>query len=135
MKKEILITILVTSVMSVGLIFSLMQIYASPDENSYPYNASLIYLGTSIFVFTFLVTLKQNISIIIKWINILVVLIFGILAMLLALICLYAPPIENQVYSLASAIFVLSGMISLSGIFLISKLVVKIPNQTLEINS
>ncbi len=132
MKKEILITILVIFIGFMGLSFSLMQMYSSPDGNSYPFNASLIYLGTSIFMFTFLFTLKQNISKSMKWINILLVIVFGIMAMLLALIYLYASPIENKIYPLASAIFVVSGMISLSGIFLISKFVVEIYNKTLE---
>ena len=61
-----------------------------------------------------------------KWINILLVFGFGILAILLALICLYASPTEDTIYPLASAIFVVSGMISFSSIFLIGKFVVEI---------
>lgn len=134
MKKEILISILVIIIVFIGLSFSLVQMYSSPDGNSYPFNASLIYLGTSVFMFTFLLTLKQDISKVIKWINILLILAFGILAILLALICLYAAPIENKVYPLASAIFVVSGMISFSSIFMIGKFVVEISNKSLERN-
>ena len=132
MKKEILISIVVIFVGFMGLPFSLMQMYSSPDGNSYPFNGSLIYMGTSIFVFTFLLTLKQNISKVMKWINILLVFGFGILAILLALICLYASPTEDTIYPLASAIFVVSGMISFSSIFLIGKFVVEISNKSLE---
>jgi hypothetical protein len=134
MKEEIFIALLVIFVGFMGLSFSLMQIYSSPDGNSYPFNASLIYLGTSIFMFTFLLTLKQDIPKVMKWINIVLILAFGILAILLALICLYAAPIENKVYPLASAIFVVSGMISFSSIFMIGKFVVEISNNTLERN-
>ena len=110
MKKEILTSIVVIFVGFMGLSFSLMKMYSSPDGNSYPLNASLIYLGTSIFMFTFLLTLKLDIPKVMKWINIVLILVFGILSILLALICLYAAPIENEVYLLASAIFVISGM-------------------------
>jgi len=134
MKKEVFITLLVIFVGFMGLSFSLMQIYSSPDGNSYPFNASLIYLGTSIFMFTFLLTFKQGIPKVMKWINIILVLTFGILAILLALICLYAAPIENKVYPLSSAIFVVSGMISFSSIFMIGKFVVEISSKTLERN-
>ncbi len=121
MKKDILTTILVLIVGFVGIIFSLMQMYSSPDGNSYPFNGSLIYFGTSIFLFLFLFTLKQDIIKNIKWINILLVIIFSILGLLLALICLYAPPIEENIEPLASAIFIVSSMISLSSIFLINR--------------
>lgn len=126
MKKEILTTLMVVFVGFMGFTFSLMQMYSSPDGNSYPFNGSLIYLGTSIFVFIFLLTLKKDILKTIKWINILLVFIFAIFAILLALICLYAPPVEGEIYPLASAIFIVSGMISFSSIFLISKFVVEV---------
>jgi hypothetical protein len=106
--------------------------YSSPDGNSYPLNGSLIYLGTSIFIFIFLLTLKKDILKAMKFINILLVLIFAIFAILLALICLYAAPIEGEIHPLASAIFVVSGMISFSSIFLINKFVVETFNKTLE---
>ncbi len=135
MKKEILITILVIFVGFIGLSFSLMQIYSSPDGNSYPFNGSIIYLGTSIFLFLFLLTFKQDISKVVKWVNILSVLGFGVLAILLALVCLYASPIEDKIFPLASAIYVVSGMISFSSIFMIGKCVQEISNKPLERNS
>jgi len=80
----------------------------------------------SIFMFTFLLTLKQNLPTPMKWVNILLILVFGILAILLSLIYLYAALIENKVYPLASAIFVISGLVSLNGIFMVSKFDVEI---------
>jgi len=130
MKKEISTTLMVILVSFIGFVFSLMQMYSSPDGNSYPLNASLIYLGTSIFIFTFLLTLKKDILKAMKFINILLVLIFAVFAILLALICLYAAPIEGEIYPLASAVFVVSGMISFSSIFLINKFVIEISNNT-----
>jgi len=132
MKKEIFTTLMVVLISFMGFIFSLMQMYSSPDGNSYPLNGSLIYLGTSIFIFIFLLTLKKDILKAMKFINILLVFIFAIFAILLALICLYAAPIEGEVYPLASAVFVVSGMISFSSIFLINKFVVETFNKTLE---
>jgi len=129
MNKSILMTMLVVFIAFTGISFSLMQMYSSPDGNSYPFNASLIYLGTSIFMFTFLLTLKQNLPKPMKWVNILLILMVGILALLLALICLYAAPIENKIYPLASAIFVVSGLVSLNGIFMVSKFNVEISDK------
>jgi len=132
MKKEIFATLMVLLISFMGVIFCLIQMYSSPDGNSYPFNGSLIYLGTSIFIFIFLVTLKNDILKAMKVINILLVLVFAIFAILLALICLYAAPIEGETYPLASAVFVMSGMISFSSIFLINKFVVETFNKTLE---
>ncbi|MFT5660740.1 MAG: hypothetical protein ACI9TV_001382 [Sulfurimonas sp.] len=61
MKKEISTTLMVLLISFIGFVFSLIQMYSNQDGNSYPLNASLIYLGTSIFVFTFLLTLKKDI--------------------------------------------------------------------------
>ena len=123
MKKDIFITIIVLIVGFMGYSFCIMQIYSSPDGNSYPFNASLIYLGTATFIFVFLLTLKEDISKIMKWINILLVLVFGISSILYALICLYALPHEDGMDPLASAVFVVSGMISFASIFLIGRFV------------
>ena len=123
MKKDIFITIIVFFVGFMGYSFCIMQIYSSPDGNSYPFNASLIYLGTATFIFVFLLTLKEDISKIMKWINILLVLVFGISSILYALICLYALPNEDGMDPLASAVFVVSGMLSFASIFLIGRFV------------
>ncbi len=111
-----------------------MQIYSSPDMKSHPFNGSLIYLSTSIFVFMFLITQKINISKIVKWINIVVVISFAIFAILLAMICIYASPDGDQIYPLASAIFSAGGFVAMSSIFLIGRLEQNITNKTQEMN-
>lgn len=121
MKKDILISAMVIFIGFIGLTWSLMQIYASPDQNSYPFNGSIIYLGTSVFMFIFLLTQSLDISKSMKWINIIIVFFYAVIALLLSLICLYAPPIEGQIYPLASAIFTVSSMILFSSLFLIGR--------------
>ena len=122
MIKNIFTTTLVVIVIIMGITFSLLQIYASPDESSYPYNASLIYLATSICLIIWLSRLKKDISIIIKWINIIIVISFASTAVILSLICLYSLPIVGQIDTLASAIFLSSAIMSFSSLFLINRL-------------
>ena len=121
MKKNIVLSIFVLIVGSICYLLSLMQIYASPDGNSYPLNGSLIYLGMSILLFSFLFNTTSDITTLVKWFNILIVSILGIFGLLLALICIYASPVENMIFPLASAIFALSATITFSGIFFIGQ--------------
>lgn len=114
--RNTILTILIILVGLIGVLLSLVQIYASPDYISYPLNGSIIYLGTAVFLFAFMHNLNSNVFVILKWINIIFVLGYIVLGLLLALICLYA--LENdQVESLASALFFLSSMLTGSGIF------------------
>ena len=124
MKKSILITIFILFIALTGIMFSLIQVYATTDEIPYPFSASLIYLGTSILMLFSMLWIKENSIGFIKWFNILIVVFFSVVAFLLALICLYAMPDEN-VYPLASSIFVMSGIIALGSIF-ISKRIIKL---------
>lgn len=119
--KNLFLTILVFLVGLIGATLSLMQIYASVDNTPYPLNASIEYLATAIFIFSFLFNLDYNTPIILKWINILTSLIFAGWGLIMSLICLYASPIENQSFPLASALFFTSTMIVGSGIFFMLK--------------
>ena len=121
MTKDVFTSVSVLIVGIIGYSLTLMQIYSSPDGNSYPFNGSLIYLGTSIFMLVFLFTRKLEINKILKWLNYIMIVVFSINALLLALICIYASPTVDKIYPLESAIFTMSGMIALSSIFLINK--------------
>lgn len=121
MIKDIFVSSFVVFIVFVGFILTLMQMYASPDAQSYPFNGSLIYLGLAIFVFMFLYTLKSDISKVIKLINILIIIFVAVLGILLSLICLYASPVPFKVFPLASSIFTLSSMIAFSAIFFLGR--------------
>jgi len=126
--KNIILSILVFLISFIGFTFTSMQIYASPDGNSYPFNGSIIYFGTSVFLFIFLYTLDYNMHKSLKWINILIVASFSIIGLFLTLTCLYALPVKGQVEPLASAIFLLSSMIAISSIFFLLRKYKSNPN-------
>jgi len=119
--KNTLLTALVAFVVFIGSTLALMQMYASSDGISRPLYGSIEYLATSVFVFSFLYNFDQATSTILKWINILLSSIFAVWGFLLSLICLYASPVENQSFPLASALFLSSTMVASSGIFFMAR--------------
>jgi hypothetical protein len=119
--KNTLLTILVAFVGFLGATLGLMQMYASSDGIPRPLYGGTEFLATSIFIFSFLYNFDHAASTILKWINILLSSGFAVWGFLLSLICLYASPVENQSFPLASVLFLSSTMIAGSGIFFMAR--------------
>lgn len=131
--RNVVLTTLVFLVGIIGLILSLIQIYASPDGLSYPLNGSIVHIGSSIFILAFCYNIDNFTSTIIKWITTVFIAIYSIFGFLLALICLYA--LENgQTEPLASALFVTSSMVVASGVFFIIKNTSSLNNEQNRMN-
>ena len=119
--KNSILAVLVGLVGFMGAALSLMQMYASSDGIPHPLYGSIEYLATSVFVFSFLYNFDHATSTILKWINILLSSGFAVWGFLLSLICLYASPVENQSFPLASVLFLSSTMVAGSGIFFMAR--------------
>jgi len=97
----------------IGLTFSLILIYASPDNTAHTFEASLFFLSTSM-VFTSLyynLSFKEEINNFMKYLYIILAIQFLFHAILLALISKYAHPMEDVVDLSAMYVFISSGVI------------------------
>ena len=121
--KNITLTLLVTIVGWLGLILSLIMLYASPDEVVRSLESSLFFFASSVFVFSFFYNLDNETSSILKWINILLGLYYMLCGMILSLICLYSHPSQEfgMTDPLGAVIFFAGSMLVGSGLFFMGK--------------
>ena len=121
--KNTTLTILVAAVGWLGLIFSLIMLYATPDAVVRSLEASLFFFATSVFVFSFFYNLDKETSKILKWINILLGLYYMVCGFVFSLICLYAhpSPFIDAVDPLGAVIFFSGSMLVGSGLFFMIK--------------
>ncbi|HIP51917.1 MAG TPA: hypothetical protein EYG94_07510 [Campylobacterales bacterium] len=102
----------------IGLTFSLILIYASPDNTAHTFEASLFFLSTSM-VFTSLyynLSFKEEINSFMKYLYIILAIQFLFHAILLALISTYAHPMEGVVDLSAMYVFTFSGVLIFIGL-------------------
>jgi hypothetical protein len=118
--KNKLITLVIFITYSIGLILSLIQLYAASDEIIHPQLASYFYFGSGVILLG-LINLQKNISNKLKGINSFIIFFFALSGIVLALICLYSLDDGKLVDTFAGAIFFLSGMLPASYIFVLFK--------------
>lgn len=118
--KNKIITLFIFIAWLVGLILSLIQLYAASDEAIHSNLASYFYFGAGVIIFV-LLNLQKNISIILKGINSFLILMFALTGILLALTCFYSLDDGRLVDTLAGSVFFLSSMLSASYIFVLFK--------------
>ena len=121
--KNITLTVLVTIVGWLGIILSLIMLYASPDEVVRSFESSLFFFASSVFVFSFFYNLNRDTSSVLKWINILLGLYYMLCGMILSLICLYAHPSQEfgMTDPLGAVIFFSGSMLVGAGLFFMAK--------------
>ena len=109
MKNKIL-TLLIFITAIIGYIISLIQLYAPIGDVALVTEGSYYYLGTTLILFILALLIQNPISKAIKITTTLILTLFGIFGFLLALIALYASPLDYA-DPYAAAIFFLAGML------------------------
>ena len=112
-------TLILIVIWILGTIFTLIQLYASPDGLQYPFTASMYYLVTSLIMTFVVIKFRNVVSKKAVIMNNLIIAIFTVESILLALICFYSLEIQVRVESLAGSIFFLAGMIVSSSVFFV----------------
>lgn len=112
-------TLILSVIWIIGTIFTLIQLYASPDGLQYPCIASLYYLITSLIMTFVVIKFRNEVSKKAVIMNNLIIAIFTVESILLALICFYSLEIQGRVESLAGSIFFFAGMIVSSSVFFV----------------
>lgn len=124
MKNNIFIILILLSSLT-GFSLTLYFIYPEDIDLSNPLYGSYMLLSSSIFYFVLNYIMNNKDSIVLttkqQWLFVIFNAIFGFFGFALALICLYALPIDNHIESLASSLFLLSSIIFLSSNFFIKK--------------
>lgn len=121
--KNITLTVLVAIVGWLGIILSLIMLYASPDEVVRSLESSLFFFASSLFVFAFFYNLDKETATALKWINILLGLYYMLCGITLSLICLYAHPSQEfgMTDPMGAVIFFSGSMLVGSGLFFMVK--------------
>lgn len=120
--KDFVVTISVLLTSLIGFVFSIMLMYSLEVGSPKAFEASIIFVGLGFFLFSFLVNIEiSRHSQLYKWFNILMVSLFLVLGLLLSMICIFAPPVEGQTFSLAGGLFLLSSVLIGSGLFVVAR--------------
>jgi len=102
-----------------GLMFSLILLYASPDNVAHSFEASLFFTASSLVLFGLLWNLsffKNEPNNLMKYTYVLLLLQVIVSAIVLALICQYAHPMGDVVDIKAMSIFGFSALLMISGL-------------------
>jgi len=110
--------ILALAIYLMGLIFSLILLYASPDNVAHSFEASLFFTASSLVLFGLLwnFSFKDELNNLMKYIYVLLLLQVIVSAIVLALICQYAHPMGDIVDITAMSIFGFSALLLTSGL-------------------
>lgn len=112
-----------TSILSItfmiGILLSLIELYASSDKLQHPLSSSIYYLITSLIMIFLLLKFSTDIVKRTLLINNFIIAIFAIQGVLLALICLYALEPKTKVEFFASSIFFFSSMLASGSVFFV----------------
>ena len=110
--------ILALAIYLMGLIFSLILLYASPDNVAHSFEASLFFAASSLVLFGLLwnLSFKNEPNNLMKYIYVLLFLQVIVSAVVLALICKYAHPMGDVVDMTAMSIFGFSALLMTSGL-------------------
>jgi len=111
-------SILFISIVFVGITLALMQIYANPEKIPQAFSAGLIYMGTSLAVALYLYTFNQDFRPILKWVHLLISMIFMLFGLLLTLINIYVLPEKGASEPVATPVFFLGSVAVIAGIIM-----------------
>jgi len=102
----------------IGLTLTLILIYASPDNIAHTFEASLFFLSTSV-VFSSLyynLSFKEELNSLMKFLYIILAIQFIFHGTLLALISMYAHPMEGVTDLQGMSVFIFSGVLMFIGL-------------------
>lgn len=119
--KNIILLLLAIAIYWLGKLFTMILIYASPDNIPHIFHASIYFLGTSIFLFSLYFNLNNTLHNVLKWLFAL----FGVYtifdSIVLTYISVYAHPIPNTMDINTGIIFVLSTLFLSAGLYFMFK--------------
>ena len=103
----------------IGLMFSLILLYASPDNVPHSFEASLFFTASSIVLFGLFwnLSFKEEPNNLMKYAYILLLLQIILSAITFGLICKYAYPMQEGEDITALSIFIFSALLMMSGLF------------------
>jgi len=118
MLQNTLKLILALGIYLIGLMFSLILLYASPDNVAHSFEASLFFTASSLVLFGLFwnLSFKNEPNNLMKYTYVLLLLQIILSAIVLALICKYAHPMEGVVDITAMSIFGFSALLLTSGL-------------------
>lgn len=112
-------------IMVIGFGIALSFIYPENIELSNPQNGSYGLLISSIIIFVIQYFKNRNDTNIVnfnqKWTLMISNFVFWLFSLFLALICLYALPLDDHIEPISSSLYMLSGIIALSANFFMKK--------------
>jgi hypothetical protein len=111
--------ILVLFIYFTGLIFSLILLYASPDNMAHSFEASLFFCSSILVLFglSYNLSFKEESNNFMQYLYVLVFIQVILSAIILALISKYAHPMQDVVDITAMYIFSFSGVLMMVGLF------------------
>jgi len=118
MLQNTLKLVLALGIYLIGLMFSLILLYASPDNVAHSFEASLFFTASSLVLFGLFwnLSFKNEPNNLMKYTYVLLLLQIILSAIVLALICKYAHPMGDVVDIKAMAIFGFSALLLTSGL-------------------
>jgi len=118
MLQNTLKLILALGIYLIGLMFSLILLYASPDNVAHSFEASLFFTASSLVLFSLLwnLSFKNEPNNLMKYTYVLLLLQIILSAIVLALICKYAHPMGDVVDITAMSISGFSAFLMTSGL-------------------
>ena len=118
MLQNTLKLVLALGIYLIGLMFSLILLYASPDNVAHSFEASLFFTASSLVLFGLFwnLSFKNEPNNLMKYTYVLLLLQFILTAIVLALICKYAHPMEGVVDIKSMSIFGFSALLLTFGL-------------------
>jgi len=115
--KNVGLFLLFIFIYSLGYLFTLILLYASPDNIPHSIEGSIFSLGSTILMFSLLYNMQKPLNVLMKYGLAILGIYFCVCYTILALIVVYAHPISNTTDFQAAFIFVMCSFIVSSGVF------------------